>query len=188
MSEPDPGAIAPVGRPTADVDKVLQAKCERDEVFCTFYLSATKGLVAFLIVQCGNVALAADVTQETMAALYQRWDEVTHRRAWVYRVASRILGRELFAVRRDTPTADVPEPVSLLRTCEIESWEQQHDLVAELLPLPLRQRQVMAWTLAGFTPTEIAEELSLTSDAVRASLYQARNHLKARRVGREEST
>jgi DNA-directed RNA polymerase specialized sigma24 family protein len=36
---------------------------------------------------------------------------------------------------------------------------------------------VMAWKLAGYTPAELATELQITSDAVRASLMKARKTL-----------
>ncbi|MFF4902852.1 sigma factor-like helix-turn-helix DNA-binding protein [Streptomyces sp. NPDC001068] len=39
---------------------------------------------------------------------------------------------------------------------------------------PARQRQVLAWTLSEFTPAEIAEQLNMTPEAVRASLKKAR--------------
>jgi RNA polymerase sigma-70 factor (ECF subfamily) len=40
--------------------------------------------------------------------------------------------------------------------------------------LPPRQRQVLAWTYDGATPTEIAEALQISPDAVRANLHKAR--------------
>ena len=43
--------------------------------------------------------------------------------------------------------------------------------------LPLRQRQVMAWTLDGYTPAQIADELQITAEAARSSLKKARRTL-----------
>ncbi|GGR46147.1 sigma factor-like helix-turn-helix DNA-binding protein [Streptomyces netropsis] len=53
--------------------------------------------------------------------------------------------------------------------------------------LPYRQRQILAWTLSGYTPSEIAQQLELTPEAVRASLKKARRTLAEYiRQGEEE--
>ncbi|WP_331767827.1 sigma factor-like helix-turn-helix DNA-binding protein [Embleya sp. NBC_00896] len=57
----------------------------------------------------------------------------------------------------------------------------------ERLATPPRQRQVLAWTLAGFTPSEIAQELGLTSDAVRANLMKGRRRAALYLKTREEN-
>ena len=43
-----------------------------------------------------------------------------------------------------------------------DAAEIAQDTITELDGLPARQRQIMAWTLSGFTPAEIAPELGLT--------------------------
>lgn len=158
-----------------------------DAQFAAFYRAQTKPLVAFLIAQGADVALAADVVQETMATLYRRWPQVEHPRAWAFRTASRGLVRAVSTVR-ESPTDDLPPSSSpLLRAAptEIERWEQQYDVLALVSRLPARQRQVMAWSLCGHTPAEIAEQLGLSGEAVRSNLYQARNTLKAWFSGEE---
>ncbi|MEU4344397.1 sigma factor-like helix-turn-helix DNA-binding protein [Nocardia sp. NPDC023852] len=70
---------------------------------------------------------------------------------------------------------------------EIAAWEQRHDILRVLRELPPRQRQVMAWTLADYTPTEIASILPpLTPEAVRSSLRRARRNLAIRLKASEE--
>ncbi|MBQ1019857.1 sigma-70 family RNA polymerase sigma factor [Micromonospora sp. D93] len=44
--------------------------------------------------------------------------------------------------------------------------------------LPQRQRQVLAWSFEGYEPTEIAEHLRMTLEAVRSSLYKGRQKLR----------
>jgi RNA polymerase sigma-70 factor (ECF subfamily) len=61
----------------------------------------------------------------------------------------------------------------------VEAWEQQHEVLRLLKHLPPRQRQVLAWTFDGYTPSEIAEELAINSEAVRSSLKLARRTLAA---------
>ncbi|MFG2074585.1 sigma-70 family RNA polymerase sigma factor, partial [Nonomuraea maritima] len=48
------------------------------------------------------------------------------------------------------------------------------DLLQILTSLPIRQRQILAWTFAGYTPSEIADQLQMTPEAVRSSLKKAR--------------
>jgi RNA polymerase sigma-70 factor, ECF subfamily len=56
------------------------------------------------------------------------------------------------------------------------------EVMAHLRGLPPKQRQVMTWTLAGFSDAEIARALGLSSGAVKQSRYYARQNL-ARRLG-----
>jgi RNA polymerase sigma-70 factor (ECF subfamily) len=61
----------------------------------------------------------------------------------------------------------------------VETWEQQHEVLPVLDRLSPRQRQVMAWTLQCYTPTEIATELRTNAGASRAGLMKARRALAA---------
>jgi RNA polymerase sigma factor (sigma-70 family) len=57
------------------------------------------------------------------------------------------------------------------------NWEEHHEILRLLNMLPPRQRQVVAWTFDGYSPAEIANELRITPEAVRASLFKARRTL-----------
>jgi RNA polymerase sigma-70 factor (ECF subfamily) len=150
----------------------------RDVEFTAFYRATTKQLVAFLITQGAGLAEAADIVQNTMAKAYQNWHTIEHPRAWAHRVASRALIRHKLDAR-DTPVAEPPEPSPLLRANDIELWERTHDIARALDELPPRQQQVMAWTLFGFHPTEIADELSMAPGTVRQNLLSARRALSS---------
>uniref|UniRef100_UPI000996FAC3 RNA polymerase sigma factor n=1 Tax=Streptomyces flavovirens TaxID=52258 RepID=UPI000996FAC3 len=157
-----------------------------DARFADFYRLHVKTLVAFLINQGASVSDAADIVQATMEKLYRRWTEIEHHRAWAYKVASRELNRK-FSDARERPVEEVPEPSSLLpNTGAISEWESRYDALRVLRELPPRQRQIMAWTLSDFTPAEIASQLSLTPEAVRASLKKARQTATALVRGWEE--
>ncbi|RKN05397.1 RNA polymerase sigma factor [Streptomyces radicis] len=144
------------------------------EEFSAFYRATVPGLVGFLVNQGATLSVAADVAQETLIKAYQRWSDLDNPRAWAHRVASRALIRRIAEVREE-PVERVPEPTSLLpRPDAAAEWETRHDILRALVQLPYRQRQVMAWTLGGYTPAEIAEELGMTPEAVRASLLKAR--------------
>ncbi|MCX4639542.1 sigma-70 family RNA polymerase sigma factor, partial [Streptomyces platensis] len=128
----------------------------------------------FLVNQGASLADAADIAQTSMASLYQRWGDIEHPRPWVFRVASRTLVRKVGEVREEL-VEEVPEPTSLVpRPDAVAEWECEHDAVRIVRSLPPRQRQILTWTLSGFTPSEIAGELGMTPEAVRASLKKAR--------------
>lgn len=155
------------------------------EAFSDFYRSDVRDLVVFVRVQGATWAEAADAAQEAMIKAYRRWGSLTRPKAWVRTVATREFIRHRVDLREDS-TPQIPEPTSaLLRdpaaSAAAEAAEEFH--IQQLLDqLPSRQRQVLAWTYDGYTPTEIAEQLStphhsLTPDAVRASLKLARRTL-----------
>ncbi|GGU44401.1 RNA polymerase sigma factor [Streptomyces violascens] len=131
-------------------------------------------LVAFLVNQGANVADAADIAQASMIKAYQRWGEIQHPKPWVYTVAARALVRKISEVREDL-FEEVPEPTSLFpRPDAVGEWECQQEALRVLDGLPIRQRQVLAWTYSGFTPSEIAQQIGMNPEAVRASLKKAR--------------
>jgi RNA polymerase sigma factor (sigma-70 family) len=85
----------------------------------------------------------------------------------------------------ETPVAQVPEPTSVLpRPSEAEAWLQRQEVTQVLQALPPRQRQVLALTIDGWTPAEIADLLGIDSAAVRSNLMKARrNAANQRRTG-----
>jgi RNA polymerase sigma-70 factor (ECF subfamily) len=161
------------------------ARQHTDDAFSAFYRTHIRPLVAFLINHGAGVQTAADIAQEVMTDAYRRWTGITHPKAWVHTAASRALVRKIASV--EEPVEEVPESTSLLaRPDAIAEWETRHDVLPLLRSLPPRQGQVLAWTLAGFTPTDIADRLGLTADNVRANLMKARRAAAAYRNAREE--
>src|SRR5688572_13634395 len=164
-------------KPARTTPRVRAGSGSTDE-FAAFYRTTFKPLTAFVLMHGATLVEAADIVQDTMIEAYRSWDRIDHHRAWAYRVASRTFGRRQFAAVEDV-VAVPPEPAPPL--CgDIENWEQQQDLLTALAVLPPRQQQVMAWRLSGFRPTEIADELGITPEAVRSSLAKARQALSAR--------
>ncbi|GAA1500840.1 sigma-70 family RNA polymerase sigma factor [Kitasatospora kazusensis] len=183
--EGDPGFSASLGQyaplPAPDI-----GAASRDGDFSLFYRAFALRLTRFLMWQGASAALAADLTQDTMIKAYQGWSRIEAPEAWSRRVSSRALVRHLSRVEED-PVDLVPEPTSLLpRPGEAAEWEQQQEILHVLRGLPPRQRQVLAWTLDGFTPAEIADELGLEPGSVRANLLKARRAVAGRMTTREE--
>ncbi|WP_159001185.1 sigma-70 family RNA polymerase sigma factor [Streptomyces sp. SBT349] len=157
-----------------DLGMLTRTRLTIDTEFSEFYRDNIRKLIGFLLNHGAKLPVAADIAQDAMAALYRRWSEIRNPWPWVCTVASRALVRKISEVRED-PFEDVPESTSLLPQPDtISEWETQHDVGQMLQRLPPRQRQMLAWTLAGYQPAEIAEQLRMTPEAVRASLMKAR--------------
>jgi RNA polymerase sigma factor (sigma-70 family) len=155
------------------------------EEFSAFYRTHVERVVVFLRFQGATWAEAADAAQEAMTRAYQRWGSLTRPDAWVRTVATREFIRRRVNGRED-PAELTPEPVTaLLRDPTADAAEsdaEELQVRQRLQQLSPRQRQVLAWTYDGYTPTEIAQHLStpdhpVTSDAVRANLRLARRTL-----------
>ncbi|MFG2947573.1 RNA polymerase sigma factor [Streptomyces adustus] len=189
MSKHDPASSADQSAATP-APSGLSGRCQRarrqtDAEFSAFYRETLLGLVGFLINQGASVHVAADIAQEVMTDAYRNWEGIIHPEAWVYKAASRMLVRKVASV--EDPVDDVPEPSALVpRPDAIAEWEARHDVLPMLRSLPMKQGQVMAWTLAGFTPTDIAEHLGLSAENVRANLRKARRAAAAYFKAREE--
>jgi RNA polymerase sigma-70 factor (ECF subfamily) len=154
------------------------APADRAE-FTAFYTTSVPRLVAFLRWQGASLPDAADCVQDAMAQCYRRWSDIESPYTWCRVAASRLYARRIARVLED-PVEDLEragQPL-LAPDLDIDEFEQRHDFLRLLDQLPPRQRQVLAWTYDGATPTEIADTLHITPDATRASLTKARATLR----------
>jgi RNA polymerase sigma factor (sigma-70 family) len=178
-------ADAPPAGPGAR--RVPGADPVRDGEFSSFYREQLRRLVAYLIYQGATTHLAADLAQDAMTTAYRRWPEITSPRAYVYTVAGRAFLRHVLE-GPDLPVGEVPEPAVVLpRPEDAEAWLQEQQVIEVLRALPPRQRQVLALTIDGWTPAEIAGLLGIDPAAVRANLMKARRNAgeHRRRTGEE---
>ena len=144
-----------------------------EEAFSAFYRQDYPSLVAFLLWQGAQLADASDIAQETMIVAFQSWNTIEHPKAWTRRVASRRWASKIAGIK-EVPVGEPPElPVPLTKEA-VTDLEERQEVLRVLRLLPPRQRQILAWTYDKFTPAEIAAELGLTAEAVRASLMKAR--------------
>jgi RNA polymerase sigma factor (sigma-70 family) len=142
--------------------------------FACFYRQHISRLVVYLVYQGAPAAVAAELAQKAMLTALRRWDSITTPRAYVYTVAYRAFLRYALG-EAELPVAEVPEPAVLLsHPGQAEAWSQQQEIIGLLRALPPRQRQVLALTIDGWTPAEIADLLGLDPAAVRSSLLKAR--------------
>lgn len=178
-SEPEPSVQAP---PLGE-DRLGAPSSDYDAAFAAFYRDFMPRLTRFLLWQGAPLAEAVDIAQETMTALYKDWLRVRSPQAWSRRVGSRRWGRRIATLAHElctdpgdiAGTGVVTSVPRLIGADQVRAFEQHHDVLKLLEELPPRQRQVLAWTYEGYTPAEIAEELQLTPQAVRASLHKARH-------------
>ncbi len=147
---------------------------DRTDEFSSFYLEHFRRLVAYLIYQGATTHLAADLAQETMTTAYRRWPEITSPKAYVYTVAGRAFIRHSLKTP-EVPAGDALEPTTVLpRPDAAEAWVQAQQITQVLRALPSRQRQVLALTIYGWSPAEIAGLLDIAPSAVRSNLMKAR--------------
>ena len=182
-TEPAPSGPPNLPDPPRPPGERHGARQQTDQEFSAFYRGNIRALIGFLINHGAGVQVAADMAQEVMTDAYRNWERIVYPKAWVHKAVSRALVRKRSSV--EEPVDDVPEPTALVpRPDVIAEWEAQYDALPLLRSLPMKQRQVLAWTLAGFTPTDIADQLGLPAENVRANLKKARraaaDYLKAR--------
>lgn len=156
-----------------------------DMSFEAIYIAERSKLIRYLMSMGVGQHQADDAVQSTFARAYDRWDTIRQPRAWLYKVALRESYRIQAGHRnREIAAGDtLPDTAPAPDTGDLVVLNEEEELVrAALAALPDRQRQVMALTIAGFSPAEIASELGCDPAAVRQNQVRARNKL-ARQLG-----
>ena len=147
--------------------------------FKTLFITEYNKLVRYLITQGASLHEADDAVQDAFAHAISQWPTITHHRAWLYRVAMRqFLNGEVRLRNRETPTDDV-SVLNAAATAEdpLAYTIHQHMMMEAVQALPYHQRHVMGLLIADFSPAEIAELLDSTEQAVRQTIYRARQTL-----------
>jgi RNA polymerase sigma factor (sigma-70 family) len=146
--------------------------------FTAFYSAHAPRLVAFLRFQGATFSDAADCAQEALTLCFQEWADIKHPYAWSRKVASRRFFREQSTAEMPTDDVERPGQTLLPANVDLEALENRYTLLRLIGLLPLRQRQVVAWTYDGAKTSEIAEALEITPTAVRSNLHKARSTLR----------
>jgi RNA polymerase sigma factor (sigma-70 family) len=156
---------------------VLQGTVTGVEDFETVYKAEFPRLIRYLQNQGARLDEARDAAQGAFTTAYTRWRSIRNPRAYLRKVAWREFLRS--AVVPENPTDTTVESVEQASPVNwIELSEEARTVQAALTSLPVKQRQVMALFIDGFSPTEIAEQLGCESGAVRQNLFKARRKLK----------
>jgi RNA polymerase sigma factor (sigma-70 family) len=149
--------------------------------FEIFFKEDLTRLTGFLINKGASRADADDVAQEAMIAAYRHWAKASgYPHAYVRTAAERILRRKWAKDGRLRPT----------ESRELQALVEQQRPATDLFDpetryifdmvrsLPDAQRQVMAWTIDGFGPKDIAKATGRTVENVRVNLHHARRAMQ----------
>ncbi|KAK1177949.1 sigma-70 family RNA polymerase sigma factor [Streptomyces sp. NBS 14/10] len=157
--------------PAAD-DEVIR------EDFARYYQQHMPGLIRFVMRYGAGPYEAADAAQAAFIEAFRAWHLIQSPAAWLRKVAFRQYLRQA-PVPEEELTDDVPDrPAFSCPLDKVVLQEEEKRVYAALAQLSMRQRQVMAWHLDGFTTSEIAAELGMQPHAVRQNLARARAQLK----------
>jgi RNA polymerase sigma-70 factor (ECF subfamily) len=155
-----------------------------EQAFCAFYDRTARALWGYLARVTGDAQLADDLLQETYYRFLRargRYETETHRRAYLYRIATN-LARDGFRRRAivrtvalpDEQAADLPsqEQDLALRT------ERRTDLQRAMIQLRPRERQILWLAYAqGSSHREIADSIGVKPGSVKLLLFRARRKL-----------
>ena len=163
------------------IDELVESRISKEALaeVEACYRAEFNGLVMFLIRQGTPHHDAKDAAQAAFIEALWQWKQIRTPRAWLRRVALRCVSHLPEYPVWDILVADQPLPSD-----DLEIKEETRRVLDALAHLPPQQRVVMAWTIDGFSPTEIAAELNCKPAAVRQNLHRARETLK--RVLRRE--
>ena len=157
----------------------------------TFYKAEMPRLVLFVMTVSSSLDshAAADVAQTAFERALPRWPALHDPKAWLYRVAQNEALTRAAALSWEIPEEalpDRPDQISVALIAELR--DEQRAAMAALQRLAPKQRQVMTWTVAGFSDAEIADSLGLTADAVRQNRREARKNLRRALEARRDAS
>jgi RNA polymerase sigma factor (sigma-70 family) len=150
--------------------------------FADFFRTSYRELVRAAMYAGATQHEAEEAAATTMKDVFKRWAELDNPLAYARRAVVNDFVKEktrnLDRVRRrmaahGAGTADGREDSRLT------VWEDRQWVTQMLASLPPGQRDVMAFIVDGFTPTEIAALLGRSPIAIRQSLHAARSRLKS---------
>jgi RNA polymerase sigma factor (sigma-70 family) len=131
-----------------------------------------------------NPDVARDLSQDILVAIWRAWPAFRHQcseRTYVARIAHhRIVTHIARAVRRPrltelsdelAGTAPTPEEMAIQN-------DESRRLLTAVRALPIAYREVAVLLLEGFTPTEVADTLGITANAVAIRGTRARDMLR----------
>ena len=132
-----------------------------------------------------NPEAVRDLTQDILVAVWRAWPAFRQQcseRTYVARIAhNRIVSHIARAVRQPVLgelSDELPSAGLSPEEAAIQHSDQQR-LLALVRTLPLAYREVAVLMLEGFTPTEVADTLGLTTNAVAIRATRARGMLRA---------
>jgi RNA polymerase sigma factor (sigma-70 family) len=147
--------------------------------FEDWYRDESPGLILFAVRLGADICHAHDLAQDACARVLERWETICSPRAYVRVVIRNAYFKHRQHDREDlvldlVPATAVEDP----GLGEIEFQDQEEMIFAAIRLLPPRQREVIAWTIDGYGPSEIARILGCEALTIRGNLHKARQALK----------
>ncbi|GGL08920.1 RNA polymerase sigma factor [Mangrovihabitans endophyticus] len=145
--------------------------------FDAFFRARFTQFVRFLMMsEAAQREDAEDAVEAAMLDAYRRWSRIDNPEAWVRQAARRIYVRERMRDRerrrRSLIAEQLAHPVG-------EDWtDGDASMIVDLVRrLPPAQREVIAYTMDFYGPSDIAQILGKSPQAVRSNLRAARRRL-----------
>ena len=146
--------------------------------FDDFYRRQFVRLIGFMITMGATPVEAEDAAQEAMKSALIAWPGLRDPRAYVRQAATGAFFRSRNR-DRDRPGRESEAARLHHRTVAEVVFDDEVRLVLDLLRgLPPAQREVMAWTVDGYSPAEIATFTGKNPATVRTNLGHARKALR----------
>jgi RNA polymerase sigma-70 factor (ECF subfamily) len=170
----------PPAAETLVVAATTRARDGDEDALRLLYLLYADNVFGYVISIVHDEHDAEDITSEVFTRLSRALSRYqvssTPFTAWLLRVA-RNAALDHLRAQRTVPQAEVRGEGNV---AELHTHERFDDLRAALAALPVDQRQVMLLRLvAGLTPSEVAERLDRSVDAVHALQHRARRRLRS---------
>lgn len=144
--------------------------------FDEFFGESFAPLTRFVMRMGARTDEAEDVVQEVMFQAYRKWNTLETPRAWCYRAASTEFTK---VIRRRMQEDELLRAIGAVRTKSSSELPHEYEAVRGLIRgLPPAQREALAYTFDGYKPTEIAQIVGKSAEAVRANLREARKRLR----------
>ncbi|WP_171064135.1 RNA polymerase sigma factor [Actinomadura soli] len=164
---------------------------ERTDSFDDYYRSDLTTLIRFLMHLGASSEDAQEIAQEAMMAVLKTWRCVDEPQAYARAAAKTIFMRRIGKAKRDQDAAKRAWTPEQHRSPFVSFAAEAESVMQMLRMLPPEQREVMAWTIDGYTPSQIAKATNQNAATVRSHLRHARasmkNHLaRHRNTTREE--
>lgn len=175
---PAPGPDRP-----ADESLLLSRFRESDAAaFEALYRHHNGRIYGYVMRLTGAVESAEELTQEVFVRAWQHradFQNPSHFRSWLFRVASNLWIGQLRSARRRTTEALEPEEEARLEAPSAAPPALGLELERAIRRLPERIRAVLVlFDVYGFRHAEIAELLDITVSTSKIHLHRARRRLK----------
>ncbi|MEV0360624.1 sigma factor [Nocardia sp. NPDC050697] len=138
VDEPDQMSVDPYRVAAETTVAPAESEARQAEVFEAFYREHLPRLAGFLVNRGATAVDAAEIAQEAMIRAWKSWTVVEFPRAWVFKVAVRILGERLRTIRDTTPSTGTAEQSVLISLPAIASRKTTAIRQARYLARPYR--------------------------------------------------